>query len=177
MRSPALTLTVLALAVPLAACGSSGSKVTEGPATTTASAGDAAKGTSPVALDPSHTAAAAFTAHAGVAFGTFYRFIYAPYGAGAFNPARPDRAALSRARSAAVLVAREIDAATRATRLSATLARLRAPMATLDEGFKIGLAKLRAGRFNLAEIQAANLAIGAIKGSAASSGLTILESS
>jgi hypothetical protein len=161
MRFPAAALTILALALPLAGCGSGGSKA----------AGGSAAGT------PGASGSGAFSTHAGIAFGAFYRFIYTPYRAGAFNPARRDRLAFVRARSAAFLVAREIDAATRATRDSAALARLRAPMVTLDRGFKIGLAKLRAGRLNLAEIEAANIAISAIKGSAANSGLTIAESS
>jgi hypothetical protein len=161
MRLSAAALTILALGLPLAGCGSGGSKA----------AGGSAAGT------PDVSGSAAFSAHAGIAFGTFYRFIYTPYKAGAFNPSRPDRSALARARSAAFVVAREIDAAARAAGVDAGLAQLRAPMVTLDRGFKIGLAKLRAGRLNLAEIEAANIAISAIKGSAANSRLTIAESS
>jgi hypothetical protein len=75
-----------------------------------------------------------------------------------------------------VVVAHEVDMATRAARASAALAELRTPMATLDEGFRVALAKLNAGHFKLAEIQAANIAISAIKGSASGAGLPIGES-
>ena len=176
MRSLAATATVLAIALALAACGS-GSKSSTGSGTGAASHNGAPGAASPVALTPEHRAALAFSGHAGVAFGTFYRFIYAPYKAGAFNPPRPSRPALAKARSAAVLVARELETATRATRTSAALAKLRTPMMVLDDGFKAALAKLKSGRFKLAEIEAANLAISAIKGSATNAGLSIGESS
>ena len=175
MRSSAATATVLAIALALAGCGSGGSKSSTG--TGAASRNGTVGGASPVALTPEHRAALAFSSHAGVAFGTFYRFIYAPYKAGAFNPPRPSRPALAKARSAAVVVAREIEAATRATRTSAALAKLRTPMMVLDEGFKAALARLKRGRFKLAEIEAANVAISAIKGSATTAGLSIGESS
>ena len=68
------------------------------------------------------------------------------------------------------MVAREVEAATRATRASAALAKLRTPMKVLDEGFKAALAKLKSGRFKLAEIEAANVAISAIKGAASAQG-------
>src|SRR5690348_9824566 len=174
MRSPAATATLLAIALALAACGSGGSKSSTG---TGAASRNGTAGASPVALTPEHRAALAFSSHAGVAFGTFYRFIYAPYKAGAFNPPRPSRPALAKARNAAVVVAREIEAATRATRTSAALAKLRTPMMVLDEGFKAALARLKRGRFKLAEIEAANVAISAIKGSATTAGLSIGESS
>jgi hypothetical protein len=174
----ALGLAVLALTPALAGCGGSSAsgsaRSSSGSSASTSGApGSGAAGAG--ASSPEQVAAAAFASHAGVAFGTFYRFIYAPYRAGAFNPASPNPAALAKARRAAVVVAHEIDIATRATRVSAALEQLRVPMATLDEGFKVALAKLKAGHFSLAEIQTANIAIGAIKGSASNAGLPIGE--
>ena len=46
-------------------------------------------------------------------------------------------------------------------------------MKTLDEGFQAALVKLKSGHFDFGEIQAAAVAISAIRGAAASAGLSI----
>jgi hypothetical protein len=50
-----------------------------------------------------------------------------------------------------------------------------APLRVLEEGFRSALVKLRTGHFKMSEIEAANLAISAIKGSATSAGIPITE--
>lgn len=121
------------------------------------------------------TGPAAFASHAGMAFGAFYRFIYDPFRAGKFNPAAPDKAALTQAGLAAKYVTEQLGQAVTAARSNASLAKLVPPVQVLEEGFRAALVKLQAGHFKLAEIQAANLAIGTIKGAAQAGGLQITE--
>ena len=164
--------TALTIALDLAGCGSSGGSGSA-KSSTTSPAGAAS---TVAAQSPQQHAEVVFATHAGVAFGTFYRFIYAPYTTGAFNPVHPNLAALAKARRAVAVVARELDMATSATRGAPALVALRAPIATLDDGFKAALVQLKKnGHVKLAEIQAANIAISSIKGSAAGAGLQIPE--
>ena len=163
MRCKAAVVVVLALA--LAGCGSSASH----------SSTKAAGAGTPSAAASTTSSAAAFRAHAGLAFGTFYRFIYTPYRAGEFRAIVSNRAALARAGAAASFVARQLEQALAAARTSGSLAKLVVPMQVLDEGFHAALAKLKAGRFKMNEIAAANIAIAAIKGSATSAGAPISE--
>ena len=160
MSAAALTL-VVAGSLLLAGCGSSSAPSASHPH---------------AAAKPAASPASAFATHAGLAFGTFYRYIYAPYRAGRFSPAAGDRAALSRATLAAKFVADQLEQATVAAHESSALAKLVAPLHVLDEGFRTALVKLRAGHFKMSEIAAANLAISSIKGGAMQAGLPITES-
>lgn len=125
-----------------------------------------------VSLNPVQRAELAFTKNAGAAFTTFNQAIYEPYQHGAFK-GKPNPAELAAAGQAALQASDEIHAAYVATTQSPQLAALRAPMKTLDQGFKMALVKLKAGHFNFGEIQAAAVAISSIRGSAASAGLSI----
>ena len=113
-----------------------------------------------------------FSKDAGAAFTTFRKAIYTPYQQGAFK-GKPNPAQLAAAGQAALAASNEIHAAYVATTESPQLVALRAPMKTLDEGFKAALVKLKAGHFNFGEIQAAAVAISSIRGAAASAGLSI----
>lgn len=166
IRRLSLTATVLALG--LAGCGSSShsSSTSSG----SASSGSGSVKATQVALEPSQRAAITFTKDAGTAFTTFDRAILVPYQHGAFKPNSP---ALASAGATALAVAKEIHEATLAAEESPQLAALRAPMKSLDEGFQAALAKLKSGKFNFGEIQAASVAIASIRGAAASAGLSI----
>jgi hypothetical protein len=149
----------------LAGCGSSSSPASSTQAKT-------------ASAPPANTATSAergFATHAGLAFGAFYRFIYAPYTAGAFRPAAANRAALTRAALAAAYVDAQVEQATAAASGSAALAKLIPPLKVLDEGFRSALVQLHTGHFKMSQIQAANLAISAIKGSASNAGAPITE--
>lgn len=161
---PASTL-VLGACLALAACGSSSPRTSEGPS---APASPAATRTA--------SATSTFRAHAGLAFGTFYRYIYGPYRAGEFRAVAADRGALSRATLAARFVEQQVAQASAAAETSPALAKLVAPLAVLGAGFRRALVKLRAGSFKMSEIEAANIAISAIKGSATAAGMPIAES-
>ncbi|HTY97802.1 MAG TPA: hypothetical protein VMB91_12225 [Solirubrobacteraceae bacterium] len=169
IRRLGLTATILTLG--LAGCGSS----SHSSSNSSASAGSGASGSgsgnaTQVALEPSQRAAITFTKDAGTAFTTFDRAILVPYQHGAF---KPNSAALASAGATALAVAKEIHEATLAAEESPQLVALRAPMKSLDEGFQAALAKLKTGKFNFGEIQAASVAIASIRGAAAQSGLSI----
>ena len=166
-RSTLLLPAVLTLG--LAGCGSS-SNTNSAPArsASTGSAGAAQQ----VSLNPAQRAPVTFSKDAGAAFTTFYKAIYTPYQHGAFK-GKPTPAELASSGQAALAASNEIHAAYVATTESPQLVALRAPMKTLDEGFKAALVKLKSGHFDFGEIQAAAVAISAIRGSAASAGLTI----
>lgn len=164
-----LSFTAIVLALGLAGCGSS----SHSSSATGASAGSHAANATQVALEPGQRAVLTFTKDAGEAFTTFDRAIYAPYQQGAFNAAKPNRAVLASAGQTAAVVAEEIHEAALATTESPQLAALKAPMASLDEGFQAALAKLKQGHFDFGEIQAAEVAIASIRGAAASAGLSI----
>ncbi len=135
-----------------------------------------AKASSAAAAHAPVSAESAFASHAGLAFGAFYHFIYAPYRAGEFGATAADRPVLTRATLAAEFVAGQIAQATRAASGNATLSKLVPPLKVLGEGFQAALVRLRSGHFKFAEIEAANVAISAIKGSAINAGTPISES-
>jgi hypothetical protein len=157
----ALALTCLALA----GCGSSSAP----------SSSAHAKTASAPAASTATSAERAFATHAGLAFGAFYHFIYAPYASGALSPATATRAVLTRATLAATYVDAQVEQATAAAGANPALAKLIPPMELLDRGFRAALVELHAGHFKLSQIQAANLAISAIKGSASNAGMPIAE--
>ncbi len=163
LRTGALALTCLVLA----SCGSSSPSASS----------THAKAASVPAQSTATSAKRAFATHAGLAFGAFYHFIYAPYTAGQLRPGAASRATLTRAALAAAYVDAQVQQATAAARGSAVLAKLVPPLMLLDRGFRSALVRLRAGHFKMSQIQVANLAISSIKGSAISAGAPITEAS
>ena len=158
IRATTTMLVVLALA----GCGSSKGGSTHASRTTPA-------------VSPAQAAESAFASHAGLAFGTFNRYIYTPYRSGQFTAVAANKAALTRAALAARYVATQLEQATAAAQSSAALAKLVPPLRVLGAGFRAALVKLRTGGFKMSEIQAASIAISAIKGSAMNAGLQINE--
>jgi len=172
MRFKVFVVLALVLAVAIAGCGSSSSSSSSS-SHNTGSAAPRSAGTAQVSVAARETSA--FTTHAGLAFGTFYHFIYTPYRAGQFRTIFTDRAALAKATAVATYVAAQVDQATAAVGANAALAKFAVPMKTLDVGFRTALAKLKTGRFKMSEIETANLAISAIKGAAIQAGMPISE--
>lgn len=168
MRLLSVMLVVLTLA--LVGCGSSSSSSSTssgaaGTATTAAQSGG----------DPAHLAVVKFVAHAGLAFGAFHRYIYKPLLAGEFKGLLRHKVAVVKATAAAVFVAHEVKLATAAARSSAALEPLVKPLSVLGTGFSAALAKLKTGKFNLGEIESANIAIASIAGAAKNAGVSISE--
>ena len=164
IRSKAAVVVVVALA--LAGCGSS--------STHSSSQGQGAAAVQS-SVSPAEREANAFRAHAGLAFGTFYHFIYTPYRSGEFRAVLTNKLALSHATAAASFVAQQLEQAMAAASANGSLAKILVPMRILDAGFHAALAKIRTGQFKMSEIEAANIAISAIKGSAANAGAPIAE--
>ena len=163
MRS--LSVVLVALMVALAGCGSS-STSSSSSAATTAKASTAAS--------PAQLAQSRFAAAAGLAFGAFNRYIYAPLKEGKVK--QPiDKALLARGTAAAQFVAGELRKATAAAKASSALSGVAPQLAVLSAGFTASLARLKAGHFNPIEINTAASAIESIKSAAAAAGVKINE--
>jgi hypothetical protein len=168
MRS--LSVVLVAVVIALAGCGSSSKSSSS--ATTAAKAATTAKAAAP--LTPAQVAQAKFAAAAGLAFGAFNRYIYAPLKEGKIK--QPiDRALLAKGTAAAQFVARELRTATAAAKATPALSAVAPQLAVLSGGFTAALARLKAGHFNPIEINTAASAIESIKSAAAAAGVKIKE--
>jgi hypothetical protein len=167
MRS--LSVVLVAVALALAGCGSSSSSSSS---TNPAKAATSAKAAAP--LTPAQVAQAKFAGAAGIAFGAFNRYIYAPLKEGKLK--QPiGRALLAKGTAAALFVARELKAATAAAKAIPALSAVTPQLAVLSAGFTAALARLKAGHFNPIEISTAASAIESIKSAAAAAGVRIKE--
>jgi hypothetical protein len=167
MRLLSVMLVVLALA--LVGCGSSSKSSSSSTAAKTAAVSSTSTSTA------GGGATAQFAAHAGIAFGVFHHYIYGPLLAGQIQALLKNKAAVAKATTAALLVVGEIKLATAAANSSASLKKLVTPLTVLSNGFISALTRLKTGKFKIAEIQSANIAIGSIEGTAASAGASIVE--
>lgn len=162
MRS--LSVVLVALVIALAGCGSSSSSSSSSATTAKAS----------TTASPAQLAQAKFAAAAGLAFGAFNRYIYAPLKEGKVK--QPiDRALLAKGTAAAQFVARELIKATAAAKASPALSGVAPQLAILNAGFTAALARLKAGHFNPIEINTAASAIESIKSAAAAAGVKVSE--
>ena len=159
-----LSVVLVALVIALAGCGSSSSS-SSSPATTAKTS---------AAASPAQLAQSRFAATAGVAFGTFNRYIDTPLKEGKVK--QPiDKALLAKGTAAAEFVARELRTATAAAKASPALSAVAPQLAVLSAGFTAALARLKAGHFNPIEINTAASAIESIKSAAAAAGVKISE--
>lgn len=163
------TSALLLLALALAGCGASQKSSSQKNAS-------AASGRA-VATATASSGASQFATHAGLAFGTFYRYIFTPYREGRLKRVPANAAELAVAARAAAYVATQVGSAAVAARGDASLQALVGPLDVLDQGFASALAELKQGRFKLSEIDAANIAISSIKGIAVEAGMPIRETS
>ncbi|HEY4897566.1 MAG TPA: hypothetical protein VII01_15960 [Solirubrobacteraceae bacterium] len=166
MRMLSVVLVVFALA--LAGCGSSSSSSSNSTGASSTAAQSSGSGTT-------HLATVRFVAHAGLAFGAFHRYIYKPLLAGDFKGLLRHKLAVVKATAAAAFIYHELKLASADTHSSAALKSLVKPLNVLTTGFAAALAKLKAGKFNLAEIETANIAISSIEGVSKNSGAAIAE--
>jgi hypothetical protein len=165
-RSPRLLAAVLlvALALGLAACGSSGSSSTAGN-----SAGATTTGTV-------HLAKTKFILHAGLAFGAFHRYIWKPLRAGDFRHPFSHKLTIVKAGLAAAFIDHELKLALKDAQSSPTLSKLVAPITALEARIH-GVGSHVQSSSNQSALSQANGSIGAIEGQAASAGQTISEQS
>ncbi len=163
-----LSLVLVLGAIVLGGCGSSSSS-------TSSSAGTSGA-TASTATSPSQLATAKFVLHAGLAFGAFHRYIYAPLRAGEFHSLLRHKLAVVKATAAAVFVVHELKLATAAAQASPLLSKLVPQLAVLSSGFTGALQRFKDGTFKPREIETALPGIESIKGAAASAGASISES-
>lgn len=115
-----------------------------------------------------------FVARAGVAFGTFHRYVYAPLKAGNLKGAKR-RVALAKARAAVVSLSREVSKAKLAAGGSPALRKLFAPLAGLQASAGTLARSLGHGRTDRLDMESVNKAITNIKVLGLSSGVHIVE--
>jgi hypothetical protein len=168
MRSLPVLPVALVLVLVLVGCGSSSSKSSHSASSAAAST------TASTAASPAQLAQAKFAAAAGLAFGTFNRYIDAPMKEGKLK--QPiDRALLATGTEAAQFVLRELRLATAAAKKSPALSGVAPQVAVLSGGFSAALTRLKAGHFNPIEIDTAASAIESIKAASAAAGVRITE--
>ena len=167
LRRSALLLAVVGCigAMGLAGCGSSSSS-------STPSASPAVTST-PSATTPSSTTSFAktkFVFHLGLAGGAFHRYIYKPFKAGAFGKPASHKAALIKGALAALFVYHELKLAASDVKSSKILRTLFAPITSLAHKFAVMRAQFLGGKYNPADINAAQAAGGSIAATASAAG-------
>lgn len=124
-----------------------------------------------------HFAKTKFLLHAGLAFGTFHRYIYTPLKAGDFSHPLQHKAAVVKAAAAGAFVYHEVKLALTDAQGSAILSKVVSPLTALGATLAGVVASLKSGHPSLSGITSANGAISSIKSAASSSGANITEHS
>jgi hypothetical protein len=172
MRLLSVVLVVIALAA--AGCGSSNNSKTAATAAGSKAAATAAS-TNTAPASPAQAATARFALHAGLAFGAFHRYIYAPAKAGQLKNLASHKAVVAKGAAAAFFVGHELKLATAAAKVSPALSKLYPQLVVLSQGFSAALARLKTGHFNPVEIETAEAAIEGIEHAAAAAGSPVTE--
>jgi hypothetical protein len=167
MRRPACAF-VLALIVALALLdtGCGGSSATQSSSTTVHR---------PPATPTSPGQRAMFVGHAGLAFGTFHRYVYKPFKAGNLRNSANNKLAFAKAAAATTATADEVVAAKQAAGASTALRKLFAPLAALAPTLGALETNLKHGHPDPADIKEANRAIASIKQIGSAAGVKISE--
>ncbi len=157
-----LAILLVALSLGAAGCGSSSS-----------GNGSASSG----ATTSSHVAFAKtkFILHAGLAFGAFHHFIYAPIKAGDLKHPFLHKLALVKAGLAALFVYHELKLALHDAQSSKLLSKLVSPITALQNKFQGLGSKLSSGSVNPADISQANSQISSVSQGASAAGQPITE--
>ena len=182
-----LTLTVRRRRVPVlvsllmcclivAGCSKSAATTSSSPSSAPVAAGTAAG----VACPASNTTAFAktkFVLHAGLAFGTFHRYIYKPFKAGGFSKGAHGRiVAFVKAGATVLFIKRELRLATADVKANPTLCKaIAAPLTKLGDTVDGAVTKLRGG--DASGVTDANSQISSISSSSSSGGVPITERS
>ena len=173
-RVPVLLALLLCCCLTVAGCGKSATTVS-----TPASPAPAATGTASGALCPtSNTTAFAktkFVLHAGLAFGTFHRYIYKPFEAGSFSKGAHGRlVAFVKAGATALFIKREIRLATTDVKANPTLCKaIAAPLSRLGDTVGSAVSKLKGG--DASGVTDANSQIASITSNSSAGGAPITE--
>jgi hypothetical protein len=108
-----------------------------------------------------------FVLHAGLAFGAFHHFIYAPYKAGALHGV----AALGKAGLAAVFTVHELKLAKADAESSPTLCHLAAPFDRASAAISSSTSQIKSGKVSSQDIESMNNDINAVQHGAAADGV------
>lgn len=117
-----------------------------------------------------------FALHAGLAFGTFHRYIYKPYKAGAFGAGRKGRVkTFAKAGAAALFDYHEVKLAVQNAKKDKLLCKLGAPFDALGNVFTSLRDKIKSGNVSGDDINGAEKQVQQLKGQSRSAGAPITE--
>jgi hypothetical protein len=116
-----------------------------------------------------------FVLHAGLAFGTFHRYIYKPYRAGTFKSGAHGRiTAFIKAGATALFIKREVRLATEDVKANPTLCKvIAAPLSNLADNISGAVSRLKGG--DASGVESANTQISDITKSSSADGTPITE--
>jgi hypothetical protein len=161
-----IAIAAVALALAAAGCGSSSKSSSTGGAAVSTSTSSSV-----------HLAKTKFVLHAGLAFGTFHRWIYKPVKAGALKHPLSHKLALVKGGLAAAFVIHEVKLALAAAKGDPTLSKLVAPLTALQSKLSSLPSALRSGKANGSDVVSANDSIASLKQQAAGAGQPVSETS
>jgi hypothetical protein len=156
----------------VAGCGSKSSSSSPAAAAPAASSPSSAGTTS---TPTTHFAKTKFVFHFGLAAGAFHRYIYKPFKAGVFGRPSTHKVALVKAAVAALFVYHEIKLAARDVKSSKILSTLFAPLTFLANKFSALRAQFLGGKYNAADINAAEAAGSSIGKTSAAAGYPVTD--
>jgi hypothetical protein len=168
MRRPAAACVlalIAALALLATGCGGSSSA--------TRSSSTTVHRPPPTPTSPSERAT--FVGHAGLAFGTFHRYVYKPFKAGNLHNAAHNKVAFAKAAAATAATAHEVVAAKAAAGASTALRKLFAPLAALVPTLSGLATNLKHGHPDPADTKDANRAIASVEQIGSAAGVKISE--
>lgn len=167
-RRPLVVVCLVALALFVAACGSS-SKVSSVASSATAGASTASSTSS-----AGHLPTAKFVLHAGLAFGAFHHFIYKPYKAGDFKGGLlKHKVTTLKAALAGLFAYHELKLAANDAKASPLLSKLTKPITDLADKFKSIGSSVKSGHPNAASIESTNSGITSLSGLAKGAGISV----
>lgn len=159
-RGPWLVVGLIALALMIGGCGSSGSSASSG------------GGSSP---PPAHIhfAKTKFVFHAGLAFGAFHRYLYKPLRAGAFSSPLSHKVALVKAALATAFIVHELKIAFADAQSSPTLSKLVSPITAVKDKLASMVAGFKSGHYDPAQINSAQSGVKSIGAQSAGAGAPV----
>jgi hypothetical protein len=176
LRRPTLVrvLIVSLLALSVFGCGSSKSSSSSSAAPQASSSGTS---TTSASTSSTHLAKTKFVLHAGLAFGSFHRWIYKPLKQGLLAHPLQHKVAIVKAGLAGAFVIHEVKLALTDAQSSPTLRKLVAPLTALQSKLSAATASIKGGHPDASSADSANSVISMVKSGSAAAGQPITETS
>jgi hypothetical protein len=177
-RRPTLVrvLIVSLLALGVFGCGSSKSSSSSSAAPQASSSGTSTSASS-ASTSSTHLAKTKFVLHAGLAFGTFHRWIYKPLKQGLLAHPLQHKVAIVKAGLAGAFVIHEVKLALTDAQSSPTLRKLVAPLTALQSKLSAATASIKGGHPDASSVDSANSVISMVHSGSAAAGRPIAETS